>query len=324
MKEIPITDLMSTAVELVSPDTPLRDVLDRMTANQYSCSLIGEQQAPAGIVTERDLVKVFAQALKQPALLDQPVSRFMSAPPHTVSVDQSLFDALVISTAERVRHLPVVDGAQRLVGLVTQTDLTEAHFQVIARQRSVIEAAIRDRTEELTVANRELESLSMQDALLGIGNRRAMEVDIAHTHALASRHARPYCVALLDIDYFKRYNDHYGHMAGDFALQQVTQIVRRSIRRSDRLYRYGGEEFLVLLPETLESAARQLTQRIVDELFTAALPHETSPFATVTASIGIAQSRQNADTDDQDWHSVVEEADKALYQAKAAGRNRVA
>lgn len=188
-------------------------------------------------------------------------------------------------------------------------------------QRAVMEQAVADRTEELRNANRQLESLSMEDALLGIGNRRAMEVDIGHTHSLASRYTRPYCVALLDIDYFKRYNDHYGHMAGDLTLQRVTRVIQHVIRRSDRLYRYGGEEFLLLLPDTQESGARLLAQRIVDELSAAAVPHEKSPYGAVTLSVGIAEHRQ---AKAGNWHALVNAADQALYRAKEAGRNRVA
>ena len=179
MKEIPITELMSHNVELVTPDTSLRTVMHYMHTRGHSCCLIGEDNSPAGIVTERDLVQVMESLIENPDLAEQPVAGYMAAPPHTVQSDQSLFDALVISHAEKVRHLPVVDGDNRLVGIVTHTDLAHAHFHVIELQRTLIDRAIRDRTEELEVANRELESLSMEDALLGIGNRRAMEVDMA-------------------------------------------------------------------------------------------------------------------------------------------------
>lgn len=163
-----------------------------------------------------------------------------TTPVHTVQSDQSLFDALVISQAECVRHLPVVDNQDRILGIVTQTDLTNAHFRVIEMQRTLIERAIEDRTEELLVANRELQSLSMEDALLSIGNRRAMEVDMEHRHSLAMRHRRPYTVALIDIDNIKSCNDCYEHLAGDSALQRVTSVIQQAIRKSDRLYRYGG------------------------------------------------------------------------------------
>lgn len=141
--------------------------------------------------------------LENPLLGNAPVARYMTTPVHTVQGDQSLCDALVISQAECVRYLPVVDNQVRILGIVTQTDLTNAHFRVIEMQHTLRERAIEDRTEELLVANRELQSLSMGDTLLGIGNRRAMEVPMEHRHSLAMRHQRPYTVALIDIDHFK-------------------------------------------------------------------------------------------------------------------------
>lgn len=315
---------MSHNVELVTPDTPLRTVIHYMRSRGHSCCLIGEDNRPAGIVTERDLVKVMESLVENPDLAQQPVAGYMAAPPHTVQSDQSLFDALVISHAEKVRHLPVVDSDNRLVGIVTHTDLAHAHFHVIELQRTLIDRAIQDRTEELEAANRELELLSMEDALLGIGNRRAMEVDMEHTHSLATRHQRSYVVVLLDVDHFKSYNDHYGHMAGDNALQQVTAVIRSSIRKSDRLYRYGGEEFLLLLPDTAAGGARTLTKRLVDKLHAAALEHVMSSYNVVTISAGLAEYRQDAASRTENWQDIVRKADQALYQAKENGRNRVA
>jgi len=324
VKEIPITELMSHNVELVTPDTPLRTVIHYMRSRGHSCCLVGEDSSPAGIVTERDLVNVMESFIENPDLAGQPVARYMTAPPHTVQSDQSLFDALVISHAEKVRHLPVVDSDDRLVGIVTHTDLAHAHFHVIELQRTLIDQAIRDRTEELEVANRELQLLSMEDALLGIGNRRAMEVDMEHTHSLATRHQRGYVVVLLDIDYFKTYNDHYGHMAGDNALRRVTAVIRGEIRKSDRLYRYGGEEFLLLLPDTAACGGRILTKRLVDKLYAAGLEHVMSPHKVVTISAGLSEYQLDAASSQQAWRDVVRQADQALYQAKEKGRNRVA
>jgi diguanylate cyclase (GGDEF)-like protein len=324
VKEIPITELMSHNVELVTPDTPLRTVIHYMRSRGHSCCLIGEDNSPAGIVTERDLVKVMEPLIENPDLAEQPVAGYMAAPPHTVRSDQSLFDALVISHAEKVRHLPVVDGDNRLVGIVTHTDLAHAHFHVIELQRTLIEQAIQDRTEELEVANRQLKLLSMEDALLGIGNRRAMEVDMEHTHSLATRHQRSYVVVLLDVDHFKSYNDHYGHMAGDNALQQVTAVIRSVIRQSDRLYRYGGEEFLLLLPDTAACGARTLTRRLVEKLHAAGLEHVMSAYKVVTISAGLAEYGKGAASRPENWQDIVHKADQALYQAKQNGRNRVA
>jgi len=324
VKEISVSDLMTRDIELMAPDIPLREVITRMQHNRHSCTLIGSHGSPEGIITERDLVRVMTKLMDDPDLAGQAAAAFMSTPPHTVQQGQSLFDALVISRAEHVRHLPVVDNDQRLTGLLTQTDLTQAHFRVTEMQQLIIERAIKNRTEELLNANRELESLCMEDALLGIGNRRSMEVDMQHTHSLAGRYQRPYTVALLDIDYFKRYNDHYGHQAGDRALQQVTETIGSAIRSSDRLYRYGGEELLLLLPDTVAEGGATLCQRLVRNLFDTAIPHCKSPYGVITVSAGLVDNLQPAPGAARDWQEVVHRADQALYQAKHRGRNRVA
>jgi diguanylate cyclase (GGDEF)-like protein len=303
--------------------TPLRQVINTMQSKRQSCCLIGENGKPAGIVTERDLVQVMVELLKNPTLGEQPVSRYMTTPLHSIQIDQSLFDALVISRAERIRHLPVIDANDRLLGVVTQTDLVHAHFHVIEIQHTLIERAIQDRTDELLTANRELQSLSMEDALLCIGNRRAMEVELEHTHSLAMRYERQYSIALFDIDHFKSYNDCYGHLAGDRALQQVTGIIQKMIRKSDRLYRYGGEEFLLLLPDTTCDSAHAQVTRLVEALHTSMLPHRGSRYNVVTMSAGVADYRAG-DVSRDSWEAVVHAADQALYQAKEAGRNRVA
>ena len=324
MKEIPVTDLMSQEVELVAPDTPLREVIQRMDGNRHSCMLIGEDGILRGIITERDLVQFLGQVIEQPELVTRCASSIMSTPPHTVRQEQSLFDALVISRAENIRHLPVVNARQQLVGLLTQTNLTHAHFHVIERQRRIIDQAIDDRTQELRLANQELQSLSMEDALLEIGNRRAMEVDMDHTHSLAARYQRPYTVVLLDVDFFKLYNDYYGHLAGDRALQSVTRVVQAAVRQSDRLYRYGGEELLLVLPDTPASGGATLAKRLIEDVCQAGIPHCKSPYGVVTMSGGLADCRTSATASSMGWREIVCRADQSLYAAKGSGRNRVA
>ncbi len=158
----------------------------------------------------------------------------------------------------------------------------------------------------------------MQDGMLGIGNRRAMEVDIEVSHANYQRYSRQYSCALVDVDYFKIYNDAYGHQAGDEALIKVTNSIKKTLRCSDRVYRYGGEEFLLLLPETnLQEAARAVT-RVLDNLNRLQLPHGKSPLSIITVSAGISTSDTH-----ENWAALVQEADRFLYDAKKSGRNQV-
>ncbi|MBM5810776.1 MAG: GGDEF domain-containing protein [Gammaproteobacteria bacterium] len=161
-----------------------------------------------------------------------------------------------------------------------------------------------------------------RDGLTGIANRRRFDRDLKLQWARSAREQRPIALLMADIDCFKAYNDHYGHQAGDEALQAVARVLAGCARRpADSSARYGGEEFAMILPETSPDGARQVAERLVDGVRALGIPHEHSPAATVlTVSVGIGHvvpaPRRSA-------AGLVQLADQALYAAKDAGRNRV-
>jgi diguanylate cyclase (GGDEF)-like protein len=323
MKEILVNSLMTKSVSCLPPDAPLRDAVQLMVENRYSCVVVTQQQSPIGILTERDLVKVLMKENHEKDL-SQPISNFMSSPVLTLEQGESLFDALVVNRAEKIRHLPVVDSDGELVGLVTMTDLVNAHFQVTEMQSQLIEKAISSKTQALQELNDELQTLSMVDHLMQIGNRRAMEVDLSHTHSSAVRYDKTYSVLLLDIDYFKPYNDYYGHQVGDDALKQVAEVMKNSIRSSDRLYRYGGEELLIILPHTNIEQAVVVANKIIIAIKGCSIPHNKSPLGHLTISCGCTSINPDQKEKLSRWEQLVKFADQALYQAKNEGRNRSA
>jgi diguanylate cyclase (GGDEF)-like protein len=144
-----------------------------------------------------------------------------------------------------------------------------------------------------------------------------MEVDMELTHALNLRYRRPYSVVLFDIDNFKRFNDHYGHPAGDRLLKRISDFLQCNTRKVDRLYRYGGDEILLLLPETQIEGAVIFANRIIKDIELLAIPHCKNPFKVVTISGGIADCKAKGS-----WREVITEADQGLYLAKNGGRNR--
>jgi diguanylate cyclase (GGDEF)-like protein len=321
MQQILIESLMSTKIHCAAPATPLSAIVQDMRAHRHSCVLITEADKPVGIITERDIVKHFSDLLQQARDYDPAAASLMSSPPVTVEAKTTLFEALVIAGSHGIRHLPVTDSDGKLLGLATHTDLVAAHFRIIQSQTEVLEQAVAQRTEELLEVNNRLRELALEDGLLKIGNRRAMEVDLAHTDAAARRYHRPYAVILADVDHFKLYNDHYGHAAGDKALQEIAAIMKQSIRKSDRVYRYGGEELLLVLPETDRSGAENLGQKLLKAVTQRAIEHTGHTAGTVTLSGGIGCSDLSDAT--ESWHELLQRADRALYQAKNAGRNRI-
>lgn len=320
MQEILVSSIMSKTLVCAGMEATLRDVTTLMRDKRCSCVVVTRDGIPEGILTEYDFIRLLAEGAHE-VFAPIRVAEVMSRPVVTISEQTSLFEALVIITARKLRHLPVVDRAGRIAGVVTLVDLAQAHFQTYEKQREVIEQYITSRTRELMEANEKLKALSLVDALVGIGNRRAMEVDLEHTHAQAVRYGRPYSVALFDIDYFKWFNDSYGHLAGDDALRRVAGAIAGRIRASDRVYRYGGEELLLLLPETGLDGADVLVGRVLKEIRGLAIPHGQSPFGVVTLSCGIASYPLRSDAPCS-WKDMVAMADLEMYRSKQNGRNR--
>lgn len=162
---------------------------------------------------------------------------------------------------------------------------------------------------------------SHTDQLTGLANRRKMDQVLNQEWARADRHQRPLSIIMLDIDFFKQYNDNLGHQAGDECLQKVANVIKRTVKRaSDLAIRYGGEEFLLILPDTDLSKAQLLAKEIRASISALSLPHPHSPMSNVTVSAGVAVF-QNGNY--KDIHHLLRAADLALYQAKENGRNQV-
>jgi diguanylate cyclase (GGDEF)-like protein len=172
------------------------------------------------------------------------------------------------------------------------------------------------RAEHLLTAQRMqlMAELASTDVLTTLLNRRATAEALAQAVALSQRHGTPLSVALIDIDHFKRVNDHHGHAAGDRVLAETAQRLRRGLRTEDTLGRWGGEEFLLVLPQTALEGAMSLAGRLREVLASDAFPHGEP----VTVSIGVTQVGVGDDP-----HVAIARADRALYRAKAMGRNRV-
>ena len=168
--------------------------------------------------------------------------------------------------------------------------------------------------------NEQLYRQSRLDSLTSLWNRLALSEDLRAYQDRVRRYGALYCFALLDVDYFKKFNDHYGHQAGDDALSRVAGLIAGSIRSSDRAYRYGGEEILICLSDQTTSSGFHALERIRRLIEAEAIPHLQSDMGVVTISCGLAQFGPGPAGEGE---AVLQAADRALYQAKEAGRNRV-
>jgi diguanylate cyclase (GGDEF)-like protein len=177
-------------------------------------------------------------------------------------------------------------------------------------------------SSELALKNRQLDVLARQDSLTGIANRRFFDETLDVEIRRAVRSSEPLSLILCDIDFFKRYNDQYGHLAGDDSLRDIGSLLRRLFQRGGDLpARYGGEEFAIILPDTPADGALILADKLCREIRALALPHAFSDVADhITLSAGVVSSPVTREHT-AEWF--IGQADKALYRSKQEGRNRV-
>lgn len=176
--------------------------------------------------------------------------------------------------------------------------------------------------EKLIDLQKELEALSFKDGLTGVANRRMFDSILEMEWANARRNSQPLSLIMLDIDNFKQYNDHYGHIQGDECLKTVASILSSAATRArDFIARFGGEEFVIVLPETDEDAAAKVAERCRSLIFKEQIPHcasQNGHILTVSMGVGtITPSRQDEPM------AFIEEVDRRLYQAKQRGRNHI-
>ncbi len=196
-------------------------------------------------------------------------------------------------------------------------DTIKRQIKELNAHREILEQEVKERTKDLELANKKLELISKTDELTGLPNRREMNETIANEMGRSARTHKPFCFIFIDIDHFKNINDTYGHACGDIILKSVAQTIRGLLRKYDVFARYGGEEFLTLLPETdLEGA------RVVAERFRRQIEKMTVRYADftikITITLGVAKFDERLGADRS-----IQMADKALYQGKEGGRNRV-
>ena len=175
--------------------------------------------------------------------------------------------------------------------------------------------------QALQLANQELQRQSLEDGLTGIANRRCFDERLEQEWKRAIRTGEYLSVLLLDVDFFKQYNDIYGHQRGDKCLQQVAQAIADAVQRpTDVVARYGGEEFVVILPETDSDGAKQVAERIRQRVLALAIAHSAADNHILSVSIGVATASAKMLMTPQ---KLIRTADNLLYQAKEKGRNRV-
>lgn len=227
----------------------------------------------------------------------------------------------VASYSEQIGKTDDINQLQRILGVLMR-DARNMHLLMQRAQDELKETRKRveiseGRIRELEGALDKATGLIHEDYLTGILNRRGMKNAFEREVARAERSNTPLCVALLDIDHFKRLNDAYGHDAGDDALIHFVRVARESLRPADVIARFGGEEFVIILPETPVAEGARAMTRLQGALAKDFFQHKNEKLL-ITFSAGIVSRLPNEPVDD-----LINRADQLLYKAKAAGRNRV-
>ena len=210
-----------------------------------------------------------------------------------------------------------VDGHKLLAGFaidVTDEQRALAAVQLSEARYQLLTVTLGDTVCDLEAANAKLKAISVTDGLTGVKNRRAFQERLNEEFDRAIRYRHPLSLLMIDVDHFKSFNDTFGHLEGDTALQQVAQILGECVRTVDFVARYGGEEFAILLPDTDYAGALTVAEHCRNAIAAADWPHRA-----VTVSIGASTITETMG----DAFDLVREADQALYTSKAIGRNRV-
>jgi diguanylate cyclase (GGDEF)-like protein len=200
--------------------------------------------------------------------------------------------------------------------LIARAMLLERRLRDLLALERTARDDLAGREAELARLNDRLREDSRRDSLTGLRNRRALVEDLPAVELAARRDGRPFAIAICDVDRFKAYNDHLGHLAGDQALRSLATMIRAQLRAGDEAYRYGGEELVLVLRDAGAREALAAAERVRAAVAAAALPHPGDPSGFVTVSAGVASGIADAS-------GLMARADRALYAAKSAGRNRV-
>jgi diguanylate cyclase (GGDEF)-like protein len=220
--------------------------------------------------------------------------------------------------------VPLKFGSRTFGVLSVQSMCADAYDEsdVELLQTCALYLSVRVHQAQLETQSAQLENIASTDSVTGVPNRRSFNDRLANEWRRANRRGAGVALMFMDIDFFKPFNDTYGHVAGDAALQQVAQTLSACLLRpQDFFARYGGEEFVAILPETDLSGALQIAERMRAGVYELGIAHSGSQLQRLTISIGVAWKRPRAGLTPE---TLIREADAALYEAKHAGRNRIA
>lgn len=307
-----LSDLLKQGrrMKWVNKDVITSILLLEMLAGSFDNVIIVDDMRPIGILTTKDIMNL----IQKKSDLELTVEAYMSSPVDTIDKDSSIKQALEHVKSKYHKRVVVVGDKGELTGVIAQKELISLTYSRWAMLMKEYQEELHEINHILENKNREYETLASTDALTGLYNRyKFSELYLSSYTAMTQRH-NEMSIILLDIDFFKAVNDNYGHNTGDQVLIQIAHALLKTLRNIDIVCRWGGEEFLVLLPTANLDNASMLAENLrkyIEKL-------DLDTVGNVTVSIGVAEVKEG-----EDMSSVIDRADGALYLAKNSGRNCV-
>ncbi len=289
---------MQKAVVTISPKDPLRLAAEKMAAQRISCVVVTKNDCPLRLISERTIVRCLAEKLD----FDTPIYKVPRGPFLMVGPHDRVTVILKRMRRLHVRRAIVVHK-KKLAGIVTQTTLLEAYQRIL---------------HKVSVKSDKLATQAEHDELTWLYNRHYLKEAFRHEISRVQRYGGLLALVMFDLDHFKQVNDKYGHPVGDVVLRTAGHVMQKAARGADIVARYGGEEFAVLMPAAGTRAARLFAERVRQRLKDRTFQHAEVKF-NVTISAGVCKWSRELNT----MSKMIAAADKALYRAKNAGRNRV-
>ncbi len=297
-------------VKWVNKDDQTLELLDNMVSGSFDNVIIVEKKKPIGILTTKDVMEL----IKNRSDLTLSISHYMSSPVDSIEKTATIKEALNFVKSKNYKRVVVVNSEGELAGIVAQKELISLSYSRWAVLMKEYQSELSEINHMLENKNREYEVMASTDSLTGLYNRHKFsELYLSSYVSMVQRDAEMSLI-MVDIDFFKKVNDTYGHNVGDKVLIQVAHSLIRTLRNIDIVCRWGGEEFVILLPTANIKNATLLANKLKDNMHHL----DIDKLDAISASFGVAEVREGDEMQD-----VIGRADMALYLAKDSGRDCV-